>query len=57
MDGAHLAVTLGQIASVIIVILGIASLSDYPLRTRAMDGFAALILVLFAHDPRAPEVG
>jgi hypothetical protein len=44
-------------ASIVIAILGIASLSDYPLRTPAMAGFAALVLVWFAHARQAPDAG
>ncbi len=47
-DGARRSVALGRMASVIIVILAIASLSDYPLRTPAMMGFAALVWFWFA---------
>ena len=45
MDGTRSAVALGRMASVIFAILGIASMSDYPLRTPAMMGFAALALI------------
>lgn len=55
MDGARSAVALGRMASIVIAILGIASMSDYPLRTPAMAGFAALVLVWFAHARHAPE--
>lgn len=54
MDGQRSAVALGRMASIIIAILGIASLSDYPLRTPAMAGFAALVLVWFAHARLQP---
>lgn len=47
MDGQRLTVGLGRMASVIIAILALASLSDYPLRTPAIAGFAALALVWF----------
>lgn len=47
LDGARTAVALGRMASVIIAILAIASLSDYPLRTPAMMGFAALVCLWF----------
>ncbi len=57
MDGARSAVALGRMASIVIAILGIASLSDYPLRTPAMAGFAALVLVWFAHARQAPDAG
>ncbi len=57
MDGARSAVALGRMASIVIAILCIASLSDYPLRTPAMAGFAALVLVWFAHARHAPEAG
>lgn len=49
MDGRRSAVALGRMASIVIAILGIASLSDYPLRTPSMAGFAALVLVWFAY--------
>lgn len=55
MDGARSAVALGRMASIVIAILGIASLSDYPLRTPAMAGFAALVLVWFADARRKPK--
>jgi O-antigen ligase len=48
MDGRHTAVALGRMASVIIIILGIASTSDYPLSAPAMIGFFALVLVWLA---------
>lgn len=48
MDGARSAVSLGRMASIIFAILGIASMSDYPLRTPAMMGFAALVLYWFS---------
>ena len=47
MDGIRSAVALGRMASVIFAILAIASISDYPLRTPAIAGFAALVLVWF----------
>ena len=46
-DGARTSVALGRMASVVIGILAIASLSDYPLRTPAMMGFAALVSLWF----------
>ena len=49
MDGARSAVAMGRMASVVIVIMAIASISDYPLRTPAMAGLAALVLVWFVH--------
>ncbi len=52
MDGARSAVAMGRMASVIIAILAVASASDYPLRTPAMAGFAALALVWFSHARR-----
>ena len=55
MDGTRSAVALGRMASVVIAIFGIASLSDYPLRTPAMAGFAALVLVWFAHARLQPS--
>jgi hypothetical protein len=54
MDGTQSAVALGRMASVVIAILGIASLSDYPMRTPAMAGFAALVLIWFAHARLQP---
>ncbi len=56
MDGARSAVSRGRMASIIFAILGIASLSDYPLRTPAMMGFAALVLLWFAEARREPKV-
>jgi O-antigen ligase len=56
MDGARSAVALGRVASVIFAILAIASLSDYPLRTPAMMGLAALVMVWFAHARHQPTV-
>jgi O-antigen ligase len=47
LDGSCVSVALGRMASVIITILAIASLSDYPLRTPAMMGFAALVCLWF----------
>jgi len=55
MDGARSAVALGRMASIVIAILGIASMSDYPLRTPAMAGFAALVLVWFM-EARAQRI-
>lgn len=55
MDGARSAVALGRMASVVIAILGIASVSDYPLRTPAMAGLAALGMVWFLHARRDPR--
>ena len=52
MDGANSNVLLGRTASVVIGILALASMSDYPLRTPALAGFAALALVWFAHAHR-----
>jgi O-antigen ligase len=56
MDGARSAVALGRMATIVIAILGIASMSDYPLRTPAMAGFAALVLVWFAHARHDPNI-
>jgi O-antigen ligase len=56
MDGRRSAVALGRMASIIIAILGIASMSDYPLRTPAMMGLAALVLLWFAEARREPKV-
>ena len=49
MDHQRWAVALGRMASIVIAILALASVSDYPLRTPAMAGFGALVLVWFAH--------
>ena len=49
MDNQRWAVALGRMASIVIAILALASVSDYPLRTPAMAGFGALVLVWFAH--------
>lgn len=46
-DRTRRSVALGRMASVVIAILAIASLSDYPLRTPAIMGFAALICLWF----------
>lgn len=46
-DRTRKSVALGRMASVVIAILAIASLSDYPLRTPAIMGFAALICLWF----------
>lgn len=54
LDGNRTAVALGRMASVIIAILAVASVSDYPLRTPAMAGFAALSLVWFMQARRKP---
>lgn len=56
MDGARSAVIIGRMASVILAILGIASMSDYPLRTPAIMGFAALVLIWFTQDGRDNKV-
>lgn len=56
MDGRRSAVVLGRMASIIIAILGVASMSDYPLRTPAMMGLAALVLLWFAEARREPKV-
>lgn len=55
MDGVRSAVALGRMASIVIAILGIASLSDYPLRTPAMAGFSVLVLIWFAHARSQPR--
>ena len=47
-DGERTLVALGRMASVVIAISAIASPSDYPLRTPAMMGFAALVCVWFS---------
>jgi len=46
-DGTRTSVALGRMASVVIAILAVASLSDYPLRTPAMIGFAILVSLWF----------
>ena len=56
MDGLCRSVALNRTASIVIAILIIASTSDYPLRTPAMMGFFALVLVWFLEPPRAPMV-
>ena len=54
MDGGRTAVAMGRMASVIIAIFAIASMSDYPLRTPALMGFAALVFVWFIEPNRDP---
>jgi O-Antigen ligase len=56
MNGARRAVTMGRMASVIIAILAVASMSDYPLRTPAMLGLAALVVLWFVEARREPRV-
>lgn len=56
MDGRRSAVVLGRMASILIAILGVASMSDYPLRTPAMMGLAAVVLLWFAEARREPKV-
>lgn len=56
MDGTRPAVANGRMASIVIAIFGIASLSDYPLRTPAMAGFAALVIVWFCYARRASRI-
>ena len=56
MDGRRSVVVLGRMASIIIAILGIASMSDYPLRTPALMGLATLVLLWFAEAGREPKV-
>jgi O-antigen ligase len=56
MDGRRSTVALGRMASIIIAMLGIASMSDYPLRTPALMGFAALVLLWFTEASREPKV-
>jgi O-antigen ligase len=56
MDGRRSAVVLGRMASIIFAILGIASMSDYPLRTPALMGLAALVLLWFAEARREHKV-
>lgn len=52
MDGGSTAVAMGRMASVIIAILAIASMSDYPLRTPAFMGLTALVFVWFIEANR-----
>lgn len=49
-DGGRPCVAFGRMASIIVTILAIASFSDYPLRTPAMMGLAALVFVWFTDD-------
>jgi O-antigen ligase len=55
LDGARNNVAMGRMASVIIAIFAIASMSDYPLRTPAMMGLAALAFVWFIEPNRDPD--
>ncbi len=55
MDGARTAVAMGRMASIIIAIFVIASMSDYPLRTPAMMGLATLVFVWFIEANRDPD--
>lgn len=62
MDGKRTAVAMGRMASVIFAILGIASMSDYPLRTPAMMGFSVLVFVWFIQAnayaaPKSERIG
>ena len=45
LDGTRTLVAQGRVASVVIVIFGITSFTDYPLRTPSLMGFATLALV------------
>lgn len=54
MDGKRSDTAAGRMASIIIAILIVASFSDYPLRTPALAGFAALALVWFAGFRNSP---
>lgn len=56
MDGARSAVSRGRMASIIFAILGLASVSDYPLRTPAMMCFAAVVLFWFVEASSARQV-
>lgn len=56
MGAAHSAVALGRMASIIVAILGIASMSGHSLRTPAMMGLAALVLLWFAEARSEPKV-
>lgn len=56
MDGTRPSVALGRMASIVIAILATASLTDYPLRTPAMGGFAMLVMFWFAYaSDKAPS--
>lgn len=55
LDGARNNVAMGRMASVIIAIFAIASMSDYPLRTPALIGLAALVFVWFIEPKRDPD--
>ncbi len=55
MDDSRAGVATGRVASVVIIILAIASLSDYPLRTPAMMGFMALVVVWFVDAVETPK--
>lgn len=55
-EGSRSSGNMGRMASIVIAILAVASLSDYPLRTPAIMGFAALALVWFIDAPRHPGV-
>jgi O-antigen ligase len=55
MDGNRTGVALGRMGSIIIAILAIASLSDYPLRTPAMMGLLALVVMWFIHAGQSPK--
>lgn len=48
MDGTRQAVLFGRMASIVIAMIAVASISDYPLRTPAMMGVAALVIFWFA---------
>lgn len=53
MDGSRSSVLLARAASVMILILGIASLSDYPLRTPTMMGVLSICLLWLAEPGRS----
>jgi hypothetical protein len=52
LNGNRSSVAIGRMASIIIAMMAIASVFDYPLRTPAMMGFFALVIVWFAHARR-----
>jgi O-antigen ligase len=47
MDGGRRSVVFARLASLNLAMLGVASLSDYPLRTPALMGFATLMVLWF----------
>lgn len=57
LDGSRSGVAFGRMASIIISIIAVASLSDYPMRTPAIAGLASLALVWFTHARSEPSHG